>query len=143
MRSSLLLSAIAALALTSPLAHAGHLTCNNSGTLPNSDLIGYDFTITVPVSNVGSGGGAGKVSTALTVTLPVNSSIVALGQFVESGRHSASCTLSEPGSGLELVMQDVVFSKLELLNGPNAANKTTTVAALTLVYAKETLVAVP
>jgi hypothetical protein len=143
MRSILLISALTSFALTSPAANAAHLSCSNDGNLPNSDLVGYDFTVSVPVSNVGSGGGAGKVTTSLVVTLPVNASLVPLGTFVSNGHHSSVCTLTEPGSGFELAMHDVVFSKLEILNGPNVAGKTTTVAELSLAYASETFTTAP
>jgi hypothetical protein len=139
MRTSPLLIALASLAFAAPMANAAHLSCSNNSNLPNSDLVGYDFTVSVPVSNLGSGSGAGKVSTSLVVTLPASPSLVPLGTLVSNGHRSSSCTLTEPGSGFELVMRDVVFSKFEVLNGPNANGRTTTVAQLTLAYVSEAL----
>jgi hypothetical protein len=143
MRTSLILSALASLAMAAPMAHAAHLTCNNTGNMPDTNLLGFDFTVSVAVSSGGGGGGAGKASTSLIVTLPASPSLVPLEQFVEAGKHSSSCTLSEHGSGMELVMHDVVFSKLEIVSGPSVTGRSGISAQLTLDYASQSVVTAP
>ena len=138
MRKFHLLSILALAAVIAPAAHAAHITCNNSSQVPNADVLGYDFTIDLAVSSGsgGSGGGSGKATSSLSITLPVDSSTVALSQFVTAGKHSASCVITDPGSPIELVLTDVIFSKFEIVNGPGSTSKTVSAVEVTLVYSK-------
>ena len=140
MRKLHLLSVLALAAAIAPAAHAAHITCNNSSQVPNADLLGYDFTIDAPVSNTGGGGaGVGKVTTSLSITLPVDASTVALSQIATTGKHTSSCVITDPSSPIELVLSDVIFTKFEVVNGPDATGKTFSVVQVTLSYSKYAL----
>ena len=128
--------ALACVALSATSAHAAHITCNNTGQVPNANLLGYDFSINVDVSNTGSGGGSSKPTTSLSVTLPIDASTVALSQLVTTGKHSASCTISDSGTPIELVLSDVIFTKFEIVNGPVSSGKTASAVQLSLNFSK-------
>ena len=137
MRKFALYFALACVALSATVAHAAHITCNNTGQVPNANLIGYDFSIDVAVNNTGgSGGGSSKATTSLSVTLPIDASTVALSQLVATGKHTSSCTISDAGTPIELVLSDVIFTKFEIVNGPASSGKTASIVQLDLSYSK-------